>query len=80
MKIMYIVNRITKKTIVAPPIDKDLLVARHPQMIHFFSQKEQINILSRLWWQHKLSTAQCIELNPAMNWVIDDIISTCNME
>lgn len=63
-----------------PPIDKELLVSRHPNMVLFFSQSEQITILSRLWHQGKLSTALCIELCPAMDAIIDDIIATCNME
>ena len=60
-----------------PPIDKELLVSRHPNLILLFSQKEQITILSRLWYQGKLSGTQCIALNPKMSAVIDDIIDTC---
>lgn len=63
-----------------PPIDKELLVSRHPTMVTLFSQREQITILSRLWYKGKLSTAMCIKLCPAMDAVIDDIIATCNME
>lgn len=63
-----------------PQLDKELLVARHPNMVLFFNQREQITILSRLWYRGTLSTALCIELCPAMVAVIDDIIDTCNME
>ena len=79
MKIINIISRITRKTIVAPPIDKQLLVERHPELIHFFDNKEQITILSRLWYQGKFSASQCVALNPEMDSVIDDIIATCNM-
>lgn len=63
-----------------PPLDKQLLVSRHPNLVMLFPQNEQITILSRLWHQGKLSTALCIELCQAMDAVIDDIIDTCNME
>lgn len=60
-----------------PPLDKQLLVSRHPNLVMLFPQNEQITILSRLWYQGKLSTALCIGLCPAMDAVIDDIIATC---
>lgn len=62
---------------VTPHIDKDLLVANHPEMVLLFSHKEQIAILSRLWYKGKLSAAQCVALNSEMDAVIDDIIDTC---
>ena len=74
-----IINLFTHRVTVVPPIDKELLVARHPSMVLFFSHEEQITILSRLWYKGKLSTSQCIELNASMDAVIDDIIATCNM-
>lgn len=81
MKIMsIIISRITNKTIVVPPVDKQLLVERHPELIHLFPHNEQITILSRLWYRGKFSTSQCVALNPEMDAVIDDIIATCNME
>lgn len=61
-----------------PQLDKELLVARHPNMVLFFSHEEQITILSRLWYQGRLSTSQCIALNASMDAVIDDIIETCH--
>lgn len=75
--IVAIKSRFVHSAAPIPPIDKELLVMRHPELIYFFNQKEQIAILSRLWYQGKLSTSQCIALNPEMDAVIDDIIDTC---
>lgn len=78
---MKIITKLMRsKRIVTPAIDKQRLVELHPELVYFFPKKEQITILSRLWYQGKLSTALCVGLCPAMDAVIDDIIATCNME
>jgi len=79
MKIMSIVYRIAYKARIVSPISETRLVELHPWLVRFFDHRDQITILSQLWYQGKFTRAQCMALNQEMCAVIDDIIRTCNM-